>query len=240
MRNFCARDIYVRQGSPVRTLADLAGGRIGSYSYAASGAVWYRHYLRHAGLDPAAFTWVIGDVDSAWSSGARPALPAGVETAPADRSLSEMLLAGEIDAMLSPPLPRRYHPADGPIVRLVTDWRAAEEAYWRATRCWPPQHLVVIRRTLWEANRWVAKALTDAFAACDVAFNASLRHFPYATPWQEAEMERIEALMGRDFCATGVEATRHEIEAFAGEAHRSGLTARRIGVAEYFAEVIAG
>ena len=39
MRNFGARDIYVRQGSSVRSVADLAGKRVGSYSYTASGSV---------------------------------------------------------------------------------------------------------------------------------------------------------------------------------------------------------
>ena len=240
MRNFGARDIYVRKGSPLRGVGDLAGRRVGSYSYAASGSIWYRHFLRHAGLDPAAFQWVIGDVDSAWSVGPKPALPAGVEAAPEGRSLSDLLIEGAIDAMLSPPLPRQYDPANGPVVRLIPEFRTAEQAYWRAHKCWPPQHLIVIRRALWEANRFVAKSLIDAFVRCDAAFNASLRHFPYATPWLEAEMESVYGLMGPDFFGTGLEATWHEIEAFAGEAHRSGLTERKVGVDEYFAEVLLG
>ncbi len=240
MRNFGARDIYVRQGSSVRSVADLAGKRVGSYSYTASGSVWYRHFLRQAGLDPASMRWVIGNVDSAWSTGAAPALPPGVEAAPDGRPLSDLLIAGDIDAMLSPPLPLKYAAGAGPIVRLIPDYRAAEQAYYRASKCWPPQHLVIIRRALFEKNRFVAQSLIDAFVRCDEAFNASLRHFPYGTPWLAAEMDDVEALMGADFFGTGLHRTRHEIEAFAEEAHRSGLTARRVGVDEYFAEVLQG
>ena len=238
MRNFGARDIYVRQGSPLRAAVDLKGKRLGSYSYTASGSVWYRHFLRYAGLDPATVQWVIGNVDAAWSVGPKPALPAGVEAAPDGRSLSDLLIEGAIDAMLSPPLPQKYHPRNGPIVRLIPDFRPIEAAYWQAHKCWPPQHLVVIHRRVWEAHPFVARSLIDAFVRCDAAFNASLRHFPYATPWLEAEMEHVYGLMGADFFATGLERTRHEIEAFAAEAHRSGLTARKVGVDEYFAEVL--
>ena len=240
MRNFCARDIYVRKGSPLRGVAELAGARVGSYSYTASGSIWYRHFLRHAGLDPASMQWVIGDVDAPWSTSAPPPLPPGVEPAPGGRSLADLLIGGEIDAMLSPPLPRQYDAHKGPIVRLIPEYRTAEQAYWRAHKCWPPQHLVVIRRALWEAHPFVARALIDAFVGCDAACNASLRHFPYATPWMEAEMESVNALMGADFFGTGLERTRHEIAAFAEEAHRSGLTGRRIGVDEYFAELLPG
>jgi 4,5-dihydroxyphthalate decarboxylase len=42
LRNFTARDLYVRRGGPIRSAADLAGKRIGMYSYTASGSIWYR------------------------------------------------------------------------------------------------------------------------------------------------------------------------------------------------------
>src|SRR5262245_13012218 len=63
LRNFTARDLYVRQGGPIRRPEDLAGRRIGMYSYTASGSIWYRHFLRFVGLDPAAVEWWIGDID---------------------------------------------------------------------------------------------------------------------------------------------------------------------------------
>ena len=42
LRNFTARDLYVRQGGPVRRPEDLQGKRIGMYSWSASGSLWYR------------------------------------------------------------------------------------------------------------------------------------------------------------------------------------------------------
>ena len=108
LRNFTARDLYVRQGGPIKGPADLAGKRIGMYSWSASGSLWYRHFLRHVGLDPAAIQWWVGDIDTPWSAQPMDAagLPAGLKTPPTGRSLSDMLIAGEIEAIYSPPRPQ--------------------------------------------------------------------------------------------------------------------------------------
>ena len=106
LRNFTARDLYVRRSGPVQRPSDLNGTRIGMYSYTASGSIWYRHFLRFLGVDPASIQWWIGDVDSAWSSASlNQTLPPGVKTPAPGRSLSDMLIAGELDAIYSPPPP---------------------------------------------------------------------------------------------------------------------------------------
>jgi 4,5-dihydroxyphthalate decarboxylase len=239
LRNFTARDLYVRYGGGIGSVAGLVGKRVGMYSYTASGSIWYRHLLRFMGVDPQAITWVIGNVDQPWSTAAPPALPPGVQAAPGGRSLTDLLIAGEIDAVLSPPRPARYHPTRGPIKRLIPDFPRVEQAYFRSTGCFPPQHLIVVRRELWEANRWIAKAITEAFIRCDALFDASQRGFPYATPWQEAELEETDALMGEGFSYHGLEPNRGNIAAFCEEAHRLGLTSRLVSVDDYFAEYLS-
>ena len=241
LRNFTARDLYVRRDGPVRRPADLAGRRIGMYSYTASGSLWYRHFLRFAGVDPATIEWWIGDIDTPWSATPMDALklPAGVKTPAPGRSLSDMLLAGELEAIYSPPRPERYHPANGPLARLFPDFRGVEQEYFRRTGAFPPQHLMVLRREVWEANRWIARSLTDAFVACNDAFTAAQRGFPYATPWLEAELEDAAAVMGEDFHPYGFERNRAQIAMFAGEAFKLGLTAREITPEEYFADFLA-
>ena len=240
LRNFTARDLYVRRGGPIKSAADLAGKRIGMYSYTASGSIWYRHFLRFVGVDPAAITWCIGDVDAAWSSASlNQTLPPGVSAAPEGKSLSDMLIAGDLDAVYSPPRPQAYHPRTGPIARLFPDFRAVEHEYFLKTGAFPPQHLIVVRREVWDANRWIAKSLTDAFIAANDVFGAAQRGFPYATPWLEAELEETTAVMGEDFHPYGVERNRSQIEMFAEEAFRAGLTRRRISTEEYFTDYLA-
>jgi len=238
LRNFTARDLYIRRGSPIRQLADLEGKRIGMYSYTASGSIWYRHFLRSRGLDPGSVQWWIGEIDGPTPAPAAP-LPTGVEAVPVGRSVSEMLLAGELEAIYSPPRPRAYHPITGPIARLFPDFRDIEQEYFRQTGAFPPQHLIVLRHETWEAHRWIARSLTEAFITCNNAFTAAQKSFPYATPWLEAELEDTATVMGEDFHPYGIDRNRAQIEMFAGEAFRLGLTSRQITVEEYFADFIA-
>jgi 4,5-dihydroxyphthalate decarboxylase len=240
LRNFTARDLYIRRGGPIRSAADLAGKRIGMYSYTASGSIWYRHFLRFVGLDPAAIRWWIGDIDTPWSAPMDQGLPPGVNAPPKGRSLSDMLIAGELDAIYSPPRPEAYHPRTGPIVRLFPDFRLVEQEYFLKTGAFPPQHLIVLRREAWEAHPRIARDLTEAFVAANDCFTAAQKGFPYATPWLEAELEDTTAVMGEDFHPYGLERNRAQIDAFAGEAFRLGLTSRQITTEEYFADYLKG
>jgi len=167
------------------------------------------------------------------------ARPAGVRTPAQGRSLTDMLLAGELEAMYSPPRPKAYHPGTGPLARLFPDFRSIEREYFRKTGAFPPQHLMILRREAWEANRWIARSLTEAFIDANDCFTAAQQGFPYATPWLEAELEETAAVMGEDFHPYGFEKNRAQIEMFAGEAFRLGLTSRLITPEEYFADYLA-
>src|SRR5580658_1454422 len=238
LRNFTGRDLYVRNDGAIRAPADLIGKRVGMYDWVASGSIWYRHFLHFIGVPPAQVEWWIGDVDKGWTASHHAQLPQGVHPVAEGRFLSEMLLAGDLEAVYSPPKPARYHPKDGPIVRLFPDCRAVERDYFRATGIYPPQHLVVLRREVWERDKWLAKNLTDAFIRSNAMFAAAQRNFPYAAPWLECELEEIEALMGADFYQDGYERNRATVEAFCRQAFDLGITRRRISVEEYFAEFL--
>jgi 4,5-dihydroxyphthalate decarboxylase len=239
LRNFTARDLYVRRDGPIQRPEDLAGKRIGMYSYTASGSIWYRHFLRFLGIDPLAIQWWIGDIDTPWSAPMDLSLPPGVRVPLPGRSLSDMLIAGELEAIYSPPRPQAYHPGNGRLARLFPDFRPIEQEYFRKTGAFPPQHLIVLRREAWEANRWIARSLTEAFIEANDSFTAAQRSFPYVTPWLEAELEDTAAVMGDDFHPYGLDRNRKQIEMFAGEAFQLGLTRRRIAVEEYFADYLA-
>jgi len=48
------------------------------------------------------------------------------------------------------------------------------------------------------------------------------------------------AVMGEDFHPYGIEQNRGQIDMFAGEAFRLGLTSRRVTADEYFADYLQG
>ena len=239
LRNFTARDLYVRKGGAVKSPADLVGKRIGMYDWVASGSIWYRHFLRFIDVPPESLEWWIGDIDAPRATTHLYTLPEGVHRPAEGRSLSEMLIAGELDAIYSPPRPQRYDPANGPIIRLFSDVRSVERDYFRRTGCFPPQHLIILRREIWEREKWIARSLTDAFIRCNEQFAAAQRSFPYVSPWLDIELEETEALMGADFHADGFEKNRQAVEIFCRQAHALGIVRRPITAEEYFAEYLA-
>lgn len=238
LRNFTARDLYVRKGSPITMVADLKDKRVGMYSWTASGSIWYRHFLAWAGLDPLALQWCIGEIDGAYAPRMDADLPAGVTRPPSGRSLAAMLVDGELDAIYSPSRPLRYDPSSGPIVRLLPDYRPVELQYFRDTGVLPPQHLMVLRRDVWEADKSLARRVTEAFIRCETAFCASVRGFPYASPWFEEELDTAADAVGPNAYGHGLEENRSTMQQFCAMAHQLGLTSREIPVDEYFAEYL--
>ena len=208
------------------------------YGWANSGAVWYRHLLEYWGLDINQISWWIGPVDEPVAKTSTMPLPPGVHAVSPGGSLSQMLIAGELDAILSPPRPKAFDPAHGPIVRLVPEVRSAEAEYFKATGIFPPQHVVVVRRAIWEANPWIATALTEAFIAANDMFTAAQRNFPYASPWLDQELEATADLMGEDFHPYGFDANRAQIDVFADQAWRGGIIDRQVTAGEYFDEYL--
>ena len=238
LRNFTARDLYVRKDSSLRAAGDLAGQRVGMYSWTASGSIFYRHFLDYSGVRVADVQWTIGEINGPSTPG-KLALPPGISAAEPGRSLVQMLLDGKLDAIYSPPRPEGYHPAVGPIVRLFPDFREIERRYFRDTGVFPPQHIVVLRRDAWEANKRLAKGVTDAFIRCEGYFREQTRSFPYVSPWLEADLEETAAVMGDDPYAHGFERNRATMQIFCDLGNRLGLTQKHVTVEDYFAEFLA-
>lgn len=237
LRNFTARDLYTGRGTTMDP-GKLAGRRVGIYNWAASGAVWYRHLLRYLGTDTKKVQWIVGGVDGpATVRLPEPALPY-VTAAPASKSLSSMLVAGEIDALFGPLPPKDFHPVNGPIVRVVPGFQTVEQKYFAETGCYPPQHVIVLRRTAWDRDPSAGRRLVDAFTESETAFEALQRMFPYNSPWLIEEVEHAARLLGPGYHAHGLEKNRRAIDTFCQAAYDDGLTKRRVTVEEYFADFL--
>jgi len=210
------------------------------YSYTASGSIWYRHFLRYLGVDPASVEWWIGEIDGPTPAPAAVGLPVGVRSVPPGQSVSETgFSAGEVEAIYSPPRPRAYHPVNGPIARLFADFRGIEQE-------------------LFSHDRGLSAAAPDRLAPRDLAGEPLDRPEPHRRVHclqrdlhSRAEIVSIcHALAGggagghrrrdgEDFHPYGFDPNRGQIEMFAGEAFQLGLTGRQITAAEYFGDFLA-
>ena len=135
--------------------------------------------------------------------------------------------------------PARFYDGSGTMARLIPDYRQVEQRYFKDTECFPPQHVILIRKAAWERNPGVGKRLVDAFRRADEMFTAAQRLYPYASPWLIEDVEQSEQVMGPRSYAPGMDANRHVVDVFCEGAYRDGMTSRRVTVDEMFAEFLA-
>jgi 4,5-dihydroxyphthalate decarboxylase len=236
--------IYINRNSGIGKPQDLAGKRIGVPLYTMTAAVWIRGHLAHQyGVDLATIRWVEGATNEAGRHGdpSAPALlkPARIEHDEKGRSLRDLLVSGEIDAVASSqrPLP---HPDIAP---LFPDSRAVERAYYRATRIFPIMHLIVIRRDVYERHPWIANSLYKGFVEAKAKALARLRKtgaHPSMLPWVHHDVEEINEVFGGDPYPYGIEPNRPTLEALVRYMAEQHFIPQPIPIAELFVPITAG
>ncbi len=119
MRAFRQRCFFVKRGSDLTSLADLAGKRIGTNGWPDSGNTWSRSLLRAEGVSIKDINWYVGPIDGVTDQAfghrfSTEGFPDNVQPAPEGNSLVGMLVAGDLDAMM---VPGRHRVSTNPIVR---------------------------------------------------------------------------------------------------------------------------
>jgi 4,5-dihydroxyphthalate decarboxylase len=166
-------------------------------------------------------------------------LPRGVTLteAPDGRSLSELLLAGVIDALIGPRTPSAMAAANGKVGWLFPDPRRAAIENYERTRNFPLMHLIGVRRALAERHPWLPAAILKAFEqAKRIAFAklADTSASKVMLPFLDQALQEAEDLMGADFWPYGVAPNRPCLEYFLEQHHRQGLSDRLVKVSELF------
>ncbi|MDP2268434.1 MAG: 4,5-dihydroxyphthalate decarboxylase, partial [Deltaproteobacteria bacterium] len=165
-RTFRLSSFYVHRDGNIRKPEDLAGKKVGLPEWAQTAAVYTRGYLTHQiGIPLQDIDWHQAGVNEPGrTEKVALKIPPGVKyTQVTDRSLTEMLLAKDLDAVLSARPPQHFIDGHPEIKRLFPDFMTAEEAYWQETKIFPIMHVVVIRAEILKRHPWVAMNLLKAF-----------------------------------------------------------------------------
>jgi 4,5-dihydroxyphthalate decarboxylase len=244
-RVFRLSAFYIRSDGKVKRPEDLAGKKVGVPEWAQTATIYGRGWLSdYIGVDLKSIQWFqAGQDDPGRVEPVALHLPPGLKVTPVpDRSLNDMLLAGDIDALIAAYPPGAFRQRNPKIARLVADARAAEMKYWDDTGIFPIMHTIVIRREVCAANPWVPMSLFKAFdkaknnsLARAGSFGGSLYPLPMHGYWADEARKRL----GEDFWPYGVEASRKTLEAFAKFAHDQGVAHRLVAPDELFAPQVA-
>jgi 4,5-dihydroxyphthalate decarboxylase len=238
-REFRHSCLWVRADAPIHAPADLKGARMGVPEYQMTAAVWIRGFLSDDyQVQPGDMQWFSGGL---YEPGRQEKLPIAIpgvdlQPLPGDHTLSQMLADGQLDAIMGPRPPSGF---PGPAVRrLFPDFKSVEQDYFQRTRVFPIMHTVVIRRDVLEREPWVARSLYDAFLQAKTRAMSLLNEAVVLTtslPWQIAEVEQTQALMGQDYWPYGVEPNRATIETLMRYSREQGLAEKSLPIEDLFA-----
>jgi 4,5-dihydroxyphthalate decarboxylase len=233
--------IFVSTQSGIERPEDLAGKRIGVPEYQMTAPVWIRGILQDEyGVDPASCTYFSGGQEEPGrEEKLKLSLPAQfeLERIPSDRTLSQMLADGELDALHAARAPSTLYTRPDDVKRLFPDSPAVERAYFEKTKIFPIMHVIALRRDVYERNRWIATSLYKAFEqAKQLTYDGLIVSAAAKTmlPWQIAQVEQVIRDMGEDWWPYGVAPNLHVLETFLRYHHEQGLSKRLIGVDELF------
>ncbi len=232
--------IYLSAKSGIKNPKDLIGRKIGVPEYQMTAPVWIRGILSdHYGVPVDSVTyWTGGEEEPGRPEKQKLNLPPNIKvnSIPEDRTLAQMLRAGEIDAFYTARKPSSF---DGKhVTRLFENFVDVEKAYYQQTGMFPIMHTVAIKREVYEANRWIAQSLFKAFVEAqkktyeDLKETAALKGM---LPWFNAHVEEALDLMGPDFWAYGFEPNYKTLETFLRYHHEQGLSPRLLKPEELFA-----
>jgi 4,5-dihydroxyphthalate decarboxylase len=230
--------LYVRRDGPVGEVGKLAGARIGVPEWFQTAGVWARGILAHEyGLRLDEVSWVQGGVNQPGRQ-EQFAVPEGMSvTVVPDRSLSDMLVAGDLDAVISAHRPKDSRGEDAPVVPLFPDAAAREREWYERTGVYPIMHVVVLRRDVVDAYPWVPMNLYRGFVAArdrSLARALDINASRFPVPWLPAYSRRMTDLFGGEPFPYGVEPNRRTVETFLQYAGEQGITQRQVTVDELF------
>jgi len=246
-RMFRHRSIYVNVESGVKEPRDLVGKKVGVPEYRQTAVVWIKGILAdYYNLPVDSVTYYTGqleregfdlsgteDVDKYRLKGVK------VEHVGKERSLSEMLEVGEIQALYSARAPSPFLRGSGKVVRLFPNYPEEERKYFKASGVFPIMHIMVIRRDVYESNRWLALSLYKAFSKAKELAYRELEEtgvLKYMLPWLHHHLEETREVMGRDYWPYGVKANYQTIDSFLRYCYQQGVADRLYKPEEIFAE----
>ena len=244
-RMFRHSAIFIRAESGIERPEDLKGRRVGVPEYAQTAAMTARGVLQDEyGVKPGDIRWVTGGLEQLGRHEKFPLRISGVEIRHStDKSLNEMLLDGDIDALISARNPSCFG-RDSNIIRLFGDHVAIEKDWYRRTGVHPIMHTVGIRTAHVRAHPWlpasVMKAFAQARAICLSEIDGTGGAAMATLPWMTDYVEETRSLMGEDFWPYGYARNEAALKTAARWSYAQGLTTHVLDPATLFSKSTLG
>jgi 4,5-dihydroxyphthalate decarboxylase len=239
-RRFRHGFVFTNTAAGIKEPKDLLGKRVGAKTFQATAILWLRGILEHEyGVPHKKVHWVTElDEDVEFT----PAPGLSIERAAPGKRVEEMVVTGEVVAVLHPDLIDPFMSGDPRVGRLFPDYREVEIDYFKRTGIFPIMHVTAIKTELVEQHPWIVFNLMKAFEASKRVAYERMRN-PRIVPlaWYRSYQEMEWEILGQDPWVYGLgDANRRNLETAIGYSHESGLIGRRLAVEELFTDISPG
>lgn len=241
-RSFRHSAIYVRTDRGITGPRDLIGRTVGVREFSMTAALVARGLLEDEfGVRAQDIKWRYGRADAKDTAPIARMQPRDVELEPidTDRTLSDLLADGTLDAMIAYKPPPVFLEGQAGVARLFEDYPSIEADYARRTGIFPIMHLIGVRRDLAIEAPDLLVRICDGFdAARRYSFERLAESQALSTmlPWAADQFARAKAHLGPDFWSYGLPANRAAIEALCRYSFAQGIAPRHVRPEDLFAQ----
>jgi 4,5-dihydroxyphthalate decarboxylase len=236
-RLFSQSLFFTRTDSPLQGPESLIGKRVGVNTYQTTLSVLAKGDLQHAhGVPWKDVSWVINLPEIIPF---QPPADVRVEWLERDGPrIDQLLLDGELDALVMPHPPARLMEGQPKVRRLFPNAREAEISYYRQQGYWPIMHYIVFRNDVVERYPWLPRSMYDAYlqAKSRLAVLYSDPNWSYMI-WGPYYQEEERRLVG-DPWVHGLAGNRRNIEQFMRYSHEQGLISEPLAPERLFHESV--
>jgi len=240
-RVFRHSSIFINADSGICRPEDLKGKKIGVPEYQITASLWIRGILRDEyGVNPEEVIWYQGGEEQPGRvEKLKIELPENIELhyIGENQTLNEMLLNGEIDALITARAPSSFITHPHKIKRLFENYKEVEQEYYKKTGIFPIMHTIVIKKEILEKYPWVAQNLYQAFEEAKKKCFSDLNQtvaLKTSLPWLNHHMQETKGVMGEMFWPYGIEENRHTLEKMVEYSYNQGLISKKFNLEDLF------
>ena len=221
-RLFSQNHIYVRADAGIQTPADLAGRKVALRAFETTMSVLVKGDLKFFyGVPWEDIHWIMEAEEAlAWT----PPEGAKIDWITGGRRGSDLLLSGDVDAMIFPHPPREVLEAGDAIHRLFPDPMAEAKRYFDQLGYFPIMHIMAFRNEVVAQNPELPRAVIEMWdnakrIAADYYEDPGYSEIVFA----RNAMEHQNETFGADIWPSGFAVNRHNISNFIDYSADQGL-----------------
>jgi 4,5-dihydroxyphthalate decarboxylase len=233
-RRFRHGFIFLNATKGITMPTDLIGKKVGLRNFQATANLWIRGILEHEfKLPHRSIQWFKQDDEEVdWT----PPPDLKIQRIARGKSVEQMLVDGELDALIHPEVIQPILQKDRRVTRLFASYRELEIDYYKRTGIFPIMHTTAIKQEIVDRYPWVPINLMRAFEQAKQAAYQRMEN-PRIVPlaWFRHFWEEQQELLGADPWVYGLsETNRNTLETLMQYSQEQGLIGHKMALDELF------